>query len=159
MVELLRELFRHRCYSDAAMITAIQRHEVASKDPQLRDLLHHILVAHRFWLHLCQGLPFAVGAESAVPENLDELVQRYRETQAREQKWLLAIEDADLARTLESPYFPNRRLLVREALMQVLLHSQWHLAQCSTRLRALGGEPPSLDYIGWVQEQRGPSWC
>jgi hypothetical protein len=36
-----------------------------------------------------------------------------------EQEWLARIEESDLARILESPYFPGRRICVSEALMQV----------------------------------------
>ena len=158
MVALFQELFHHQAYADALLLMAIQRHEAASKDQELRTLLHHILIAHRFWLHLSQGLPFSVEAENVVPATLDEIITGYKETQAQENTWLERLEESDLIRTVESLYLPNRKVAVREGLMQVCLHSQWHRAQCATRLRMLGGEPPSLDYIFWVKERPGPIW-
>jgi len=73
MVSLFQELFRHQAHADSALLAAIQQHANASNDEELRKLLHHILVAHRFWLHLCQGLPFSVETEDVIPATLDGL--------------------------------------------------------------------------------------
>ena len=140
------------------MLMAIQRHEAASNDDELRKLLHHILVAHRFWIHLCQGLPFSVEAENIVPATLEEIIERFRATQMQELVWLDQLKASDLARVLESPYFPGRQVTVGEALTQVCLHSQGHRAQCATRLRTLGGEPPATDYILWLKDRPLPAW-
>jgi len=158
MVALFQELFRHQAYADALLLMAIQRHDAASKDQELRTLLHHILIAHRFWLHLCQGLPFSAETEKVVPDTIDALVKGYKQTQMQEVEWLERLEEPDLIRTVESPYLPDRRIAIREALMQVCLHSQGHRAQCATRLRMLGGEPPALDYILWLKERPDPIW-
>ena len=66
MIALFRDLFDHQAYADQAMLRAIGRHEAAAGDAQLRTLLHHTLLAHRFWLHLSQGAPFVPDEESAV---------------------------------------------------------------------------------------------
>jgi len=50
----------------------------------------------------------------------------------------------------------NLKVAVREALMQVGLHGQWRRAQCASRLRVPGREPPSLDYILWIKKRRDP---
>ena len=39
-------------------------------------------------------------------------------------------------------------------LLQTVLHSQHHRGQISTRLRALGGAPPTVDYIIWKKKDR-----
>jgi uncharacterized damage-inducible protein DinB len=44
---------------------------------------------------------------------------------------------------------------VRDALMQVAMHSEHHRAQIAMRLRALGGAPPVTDYIIWVRDAKG----
>lgn len=67
MVALVRDLFHHKAHADASMLMAVNRHEVASSDHELRKLFHHILVAHRFWIHLCQALRFSVETEDIVP--------------------------------------------------------------------------------------------
>jgi uncharacterized damage-inducible protein DinB len=137
---------------------AIQRHQAARIDPDLRKLIHHILVSHRFWIHLSQGLPFHVEVENVVPETLDQLAARFQATQAQELAWLDRLQTFDLVRVLESPYLPAGPVTVGEALTQVCLHSQGHRAQCATRLRMLGGEPPPADYILWVKDRPDPAW-
>lgn len=154
MIALFRDLFEHQAYADAAMLNAVRAHDAAASDAPLRSLLHHTLFAHRFWLHLSQGLPFVVDEESKVPESLDTIAGRYRETYARDRQWLASIADADLDRRLESPFFDGRQYTVRDGLMQICLHSQGHRSQCAARLRALGGEPPALDYVLWIKADR-----
>jgi uncharacterized damage-inducible protein DinB len=160
MLALFRDLFEHQAYADAAMLSAIRRHEAAARDESLRSLLHHTLLAHRFWLHLSQGLPFVPDEESKVPDSLDVIAARYRDTYTRDRRWLEEIAESDLDRVLESPYFEGRRYTVRDGLIQICLHSQGHRSQCASKLRALGGEPPTLDYVLWIKDDRpAPAWA
>ena len=105
MLATLRDLFCRRAFTDAALLNAIRRHETAARDQELRTLLHHILVAHRYWIQLGQGLPFFVEEETTV-----------------------------------------------------CMHSHGHRSQCATKLRALGGEPPRLDFILWLKDRPAPVW-
>jgi len=120
--------------------------------------LHHILVAHRYWIHLGQAPPFFVEEETMVPDSLDMIVARYQATQALERVWLDGLRESDLARVLESPFFPGRVIAMGDALMQVCMHSHGHRSQCATKLRAMGGEPPSLDFILWLKDRPVPVW-
>ena len=158
MLAMLRDLFQHQAYADAALLTAIMKHEPAAADQELRVLLHHILIAHRFWIHLSQGLPFSADDEAEVPDSLEPLFALYRDTHVLEQAWLERLDERDLARTVESAYLPGRRVSVSEALMQVCLHSQGHRSQCAARLRLLGGAPPPVDFILWLKDRPAPAW-
>jgi uncharacterized damage-inducible protein DinB len=158
MLAMLLDLFEHQAYADAAMVNAIRQHDIAARDEVLRVLLHHILIAHRFWIHLGQGLPFSIEDERETPDSLDPLVSQYRDTQKQEREWLVQLKESDLSRTLESTFFPGRLIPLSEALMQVCLHSHGHRSQCATRLRQMGGEPPPLDFIVWVQDRPAPVW-
>ena len=123
----------------------------ASKDQELHPLLHHILIAHRLWPHVSQGLPFSVKAENVVPATLDGIIMGYKETQAQQNTWLERLEESGLIRTVESPYLPNRIVTVREARLQVCLLVKGTVPKCATRLRRLGGKRPSSDYITLVE--------
>ena len=158
MLAMILNLFGHQAYADASMMNAIRRHETAARDRELRELLHHILLAHRYWIQLSQGLPFVIDEETRVPDSLEPIAARYRDTHVQEERWLARLEEPDLARTLESPYFPDRRIAVGEALMQVCLHSHGHRSQCATRLRMLGGEPPPVDFILWLKDRPAAEW-
>jgi hypothetical protein len=85
---MLQDLIHHKGYANASLLKAIRRHEPAAQDPELRNLLHHINLANRFWLRLILGLPFAVEEESRTPESFEAVVAQYRETHSQEVEWL-----------------------------------------------------------------------
>ena len=102
--------------------------------------------------------PFDLEAESRVPDALDALVAGYRTTHEREVEWLATVEEGGLARILESSLIPGNRRSVSEALTQMALHAQGHRSQCATRLRQLGGTPPTTDFILWLSHRNTPEW-
>jgi uncharacterized damage-inducible protein DinB len=158
MLPMLQDLVQHKWYANAAMIKAIGQHEAAAQDLELRKTLHHILLANRYWLSLLLTLPFVLEEESRIPESLAIVAAQYQETQAREVTWLAEAQEADLAGLLETPFMPGVTYSVAQALMQVCLHSHGHRAQCTTRLRSLGGTPPATDFILWLKERPAPDW-
>jgi hypothetical protein len=158
MIAIIRELFHHQAHADASFLMAIQRYEMASKDRDVLSLIHDILIAHRFWVYLCQDLPFPVEAADTAPGTLDEIAALFPATQAREPAWMYQLEEVDLERIVESPYIPGREVNIGECLMQACLHSQWHRVPLAVRLRALRGEPPAIDYIFWIEDRPFPSW-
>lgn len=158
MLVMLQDLIYHKWYANASLIKAIRGRATAAQDPELQKIVHHILLANRYWLLLSMGLPFAVEEESRVPESLDDIAAQYRGTHEQETKWMSQVQESDLARILESPFIPGHSCSVAHALMQVCLHSQGHRAQCATRLRLLGAVPPTLDFILWLKERPAPDW-
>jgi len=154
---MLRDLLLHKAYVDASMITAILGHEAAAKDPELRRLLHHILVANRYWLMLSMKRPVDHEREAPVPDSLQPLAVTYRETALLEQQWMADVQQSDLEQRLESPYIAGI-FTVAQVLLQVCMHSHGHRSQCATRLRALGGTPPVLDFILWLKERPAAEW-
>lgn len=158
MLTSILDLLAHQAYTDAALLHAVCRHEAAAHDEELRTLLHHILGAHRYWLHLIQGLPFSVEQEVLVPDSVSALVVTYRATREQERVWLGGLTEADLSDVVESPFLPGQRFALRDILLQLCLHSHGHRSQCAKRLRALGGEPPVLDYILWLKDRPEAVW-
>ena len=54
---------------------------------------------------------------------------------------------------------PPLTISVTEALTQAAMHSQWHRGQNATRLRELGGLPPTTDLIVWYWKGKPqPNW-
>jgi len=158
MITMLQDLIRHQGHVNASMLRAIRRHEATAQDLELRRLMHHILLANRFWLALTLGQPFALEAESQVPGSIDTLAGRFQETHTRELAWILGVQESDLARRIETPFFPGSSFSVEEAWMQVCMHSHGHRSQCATRLRSLGGTPSSLDFILWLKDRPAAEW-
>ncbi len=58
MLEMMRDLIAHKGHANAALLNAVGPNAAAAADPELRELLHHILLANRFWLLTVTGQPF-----------------------------------------------------------------------------------------------------
>jgi hypothetical protein len=158
MLEMLRDLVSHNGHANAAMLAAIRQNEAAVADSELYELLHHILVANRFWLLTVLGLPFIFEAESRPSSSFDVLIQRYGSTHEQQTAWLAAATDADLARILESGLIPCGKCSVAQAFTQVCMHSHGHRAQCAKLLRRHGGAPPMTDFILWLANRPAAEW-
>lgn len=159
MLEMLRDLVAHKGHANAALLTAIRRHPAAASDPEVLELLHHILLANRFWLLTVLGLPFDLEDEARPPSSFDALIQRYATTQAEEDGWFATATEGDLARMLDNALIPNSSCSVAQAFMQVILHSLGHRAQCAKLLRRHGGVAPQMDFILWLTNRPGAEWA
>ena len=155
MLEMLRDLMAHKGHANAALLTAIRQNHAAASDPELWGLLHHILLANRFWLLTVLGEPFIHEHEDRPSPSFDDLVDRYGRTQAQEVAWLATATEGDLVRTLEDARIPNGSCSVAQALMQVCLHSHGHRAQGAKLLRRHGSVPPMTDFILWLADRPG----
>lgn len=158
MLEMLRDLIRHKGHANAALLNAVRQNTEAAADPELWELLHHVLLANRFWLLAVVEQPFQFEMESRKSETFGELVDRYAELQSQEEKWLDSATESDVGRILRSPLIPGGECTVAQALMQVSLHSHGHRAQCAKMLRRHDGTPPATDFILWLPERQAASW-
>jgi uncharacterized damage-inducible protein DinB len=159
MLEMLRDLVAHKGHANAALLNAIRQNGTAASDPELWELLHHILLANRFWLLTVLGLPFVHADEARPAPSFEALIQRYGSTQAQETTWLETATEGDLARILEDALIPNGRISVSQAFMQVCMHSHGHRAQCAKLLRRRGGVPPATDFILWLTSRPRAEWA
>lgn len=158
MLDTLRDLVAHKGYANAALLRAIRQNAGAAADPELSELLHHVLLANRFWLLTVCGLPFVLENEARRAGSFDELVQRYAATQDQESAWLAAATEGDLERILEDPQIPGGRCSVAQAFLQVCLHSHGHRSQAAKLLRLHGVVPPTLDFILWLASRPIADW-
>jgi uncharacterized damage-inducible protein DinB len=158
MLEMLRDLVAHKGHANATMLTAVRQHGPAAGDPAVMALLHHVLLANRFWLLAIQGKPFVPEHEGRPAASFEDLVGRYAAMQAEESAWLEAATQTELARVVEHPHIPGGSCSVGQAFMQVCLHSHGHRAQCAKLLRAHGAVPPMTDFILWLADRPATVW-
>ena len=158
MLDMLRDLVAHKGHADAAMLSAIRMNTASAADVEVRELLHHVLLANRFWLLAVIGAPFVLDEESRTSGSFDALVRRYRDNHGQELAWCAGATATDLERLLDVPPIPAGRCTVSQAWLQVCLHSQGHRAQCAKLLRRHGAVPPPTDFILWVAERPAPTW-
>ena len=155
---MIEDLVRHKWHANAAYLAAVRQTEAARQDEDVRKLLHHILIANRFWLFLTLGREFDREKEAKIPEEFASLISNYRETETLEMEWLGRCKDVELQRPLATPRLPGHAFTVEQAWMQICLHSHGHRAQLAGKLRDLGGTPPATDFVLWVMHRPAPDW-
>ena len=159
MLVMLRDLIAHNGHANAVLLAAVRQEPAATADSDLVALLHHVLLANRFWLTAVLGTPFDLEQESRPSATFDELVRRYVSTHDQQTAWVATATDADVARVLEHAHIPGGRCSVAQAFVQVCMHSHGHRAQGAKVLRRHGGTPPVLDFIAWLVSRPAPEWA
>ena len=154
MLPLLDQLISHKWWANSHLLRSVDQHPGAADDPELRKLLHHILVANRYWLLLTLGQPFIDDQEKRIPESHTILADQFRDTEQLELDWLSRATSSELDRQIQPRALPGTTVSVTEAMTQVALHSHGHRSQCATRLRALGGTPAPMDFVLWIRDQK-----
>jgi uncharacterized damage-inducible protein DinB len=159
MIPMLRELFQHQAWADAAVLDQVREHPDTWNHEKLRWTLHHIVMVQQAFFCLCTGQPFDMQKEAKVPEILAELEAAFRASHQQQLDFLARLDEPQVSRMIEMPWMPEFRLSVAEALLQVVMHSQNHRGQCLTLLRTLTGNAPTLDFILWVKDRPATAWA
>jgi uncharacterized damage-inducible protein DinB len=165
--DLLLDLFDHMESADAAIWTEVLKHETAREDAQLRRYLLHMHTVQRAFLNAWTSQPVAFRQDfddTTIAAELDDVRSYYavarafiaaQDETALGERMILPWE-AWVEQYLKRPPSPTR---LGETILQVISHTTHHRAQVSARLRALGGEPPPVDYIAWLWLGRPqPEW-
>jgi uncharacterized damage-inducible protein DinB len=155
---MLRDLVAHKGHANAGFLDVVRRHERAAVDPDVLDLLHHVLIANRFWICAVRRVPFALDREVSPPCSCETLIAAYKKTHDEEADWLAAASEEDCDAILEHSSIPGGRCSVAHALVQVCLHSHGHRAQLAKLLRRYDIVPPQTDFIVWLTHRAEPDW-
>jgi uncharacterized damage-inducible protein DinB len=169
MLPLIRDLHGHQTWADAEHWRALEAHAASLSDAALRKRLHHLhLVQHAFlFVVSSQVTPDdvrgddpapAIAAGFPEPPDLKAFARSYHDAATG---FIATITDAQLAARVRIPWFPGGAftLSAAEALTQAAMHSHYHRGQNATRLRELGGVPPTTDLIVWYFKGRpAPEW-
>ena len=158
MIELLHDLVLHKGYANATLLAAVVQSTAASADAEIAELLHHVLIANRFWASSIIGNEFVAGEEVSSSRALRSLADGFRAVQALEEGWLGQATAADLARHVAGPLVPGGRCTVAQGITHVCLHSLGHRSQCARLLRRQGVTLPMTDYITWIIERPAAHW-
>jgi uncharacterized damage-inducible protein DinB len=161
-------LYHHLEWADARVWRAALGSPAAVGDAELRDRLRHIHVTQRAFLDVWTTQPVGKYLDAEFP-SLPNLYAWARPYYARLEVYLATLADTDLATPMPIPWarrFSDRGgggapavTTLGETLFQVTSHSTYHRGQVNTRLRALGVDPPLVDYIAWVWQRRPqPVW-
>jgi uncharacterized damage-inducible protein DinB len=162
MNPLLRDLYGHQTWADAEGWRAIEAHPPACDDAAIRARLHHIHLVQRAFRWIAGGrespLALTTPADFASLAALKTYARDYHDEIAH---FVSTLTAERLDTLIDIPWFkePPLRITVAEALTQCAMHSHYHRGQNATRLRELGGEPPTTDLIVWYSKGRpAPAW-
>src|SRR5262249_15513529 len=153
----LKDLYRHMEWADALVWRALLRSESARADEKIREYFYHLHLVQHAWLRAWRGqandsaFPKFDDARSLMRWGRDyyeaifaQFENLTEESISAEMKlpWAEIVE-RELGRAPE-------RISIRETMLQIPLHSLYHRGQVNARLRAVGGEPATVDYIVWL---------
>ena len=165
--DLLLELFDHMEVADAAVWTAAMTNATANVDPEVCKYLVHTASAQRAFLDAWKGRPFAFRYDyEGVRLDTELAATRMYYPEAR--AFIAGLSDAALTETIRLSWEswveehikqPVSGTTLGETILQVISHGTHHRAQANVRLRALGVDPPIIDYIFWLWRGRPqPEW-
>ena len=153
MNEYINELFAHQRWADAEQWRAFEAHPAALADKALLDRLLHIhLVQHAFlWVVSPRASQFEFKKLEDFPI-ASEMKKYAQQGHAEFEDLLKSVSTESLEEIIEVPWFqPPAKISRRHALTQAAMHSHYHRGQNATRLRELGGVPPTTDFIVWLK--------
>ncbi len=160
MNELLQDLIAHQTWADAEHWRALEAHPGALDDEAIRTRLYHYHFTQKAFLIIIRGEELRFPRPDELPD-----VPTFKKLVIAQHADLASLmgsaTDAELARVLDVPWFRNPPLsiTVSQALAQMVTHSQYHRGQNATRLREIGGKPPTTDLITWYWKGRPfPVW-
>jgi uncharacterized damage-inducible protein DinB len=159
MKHVLIDLGRHQSWADAEFWRAFEKCAAATQDEAIHNRLHHLHNVQRIYWWLVTGHERST-FDRTTPQDFASVsaLREYAERSSRAvAEFIETVSDEHLAERIEMPWFhknPPFSVAVGDALLQAIMHSQWHRGQNATRLRELGGDPPGVDLILWYLKDR-----
>ena len=164
---MLADLFNHMEWADARLWDAAIKSPDARRDDGLKWLLLHLHGVQKAFLDAWTSQPFAFRNDYS-DTTLEAELAAVREYYPRGRQFITSLSDAQLSAPLVLPWSAwieqaiGRKpgpVTLGETILQAITHSSHHRAQANARLRALGAEPPIIDYIAWLWLERpAPAW-
>ena len=164
----LLPLLRHMEWADARIWRAILSLRLdRSSEAPLRELLTHVHLVQRAFVQIWKQTELSALTDAEGLANLGDVMSWARPNYADARATINGLSPSDLSREIGPPWAihfvpkgetPGAATLA-ETVLQVAMHSTHHRGQLATRVRALGGDPPNTDFIGWIWHRRPePDW-
>lgn len=155
MLDQIREQFAHQAWAEADLYRVMAGFPPIQADRETLTKLHHLHTVLHLYLQLWRGddpkhVP-ATDFPSLV--SLQNYGQMTHELLAA---YLAGVKPADLEGTVHVSWFPGEPFhpTIGQTMLHLQTHSAHHRGQISARIRHLGGESPTLDFIHWLWKGR-----
>jgi uncharacterized damage-inducible protein DinB len=152
--ELFVELYRHMEWADATVWNAVPAD--GPPDPRLRQLMLHVHVVQRAFLHVWTDRPiqdaFHAPEEFLTLADLRLWARPYYQDAAA---FVATLTPEMLQRPVVMPWAAQLKsdpglTTLGDTCFQATSHTTYHRGQVNLRLRELGVVPPLVDYIAWL---------
>ena len=145
----IQRLWEHTFWADTTLLDALR--SSGNAVPAAHREYAHIIGAEEVWLARVEQRP----ARAAVwPDTtLAEMTSLLKETQAGYRTLLGRLNDAELSRGVTYTNSAGQTFTntVRDILLHVAMHGQYHRGKVNLLLRQAGQTPAATDYIAFVR--------
>jgi len=146
-MKTIKSMMDHLYWADGRILDALEESGTNNKD--LLKLVRHIAVAEQVWLSRLLGKGSARYTLWEVEENLSAIRTMFQENAVQYRVYIDELKESELDGVID---YANQsgvsyRASVRDILLQVLLHGQYHRGQINRALRIESAEPVPVDYI------------
>jgi uncharacterized damage-inducible protein DinB len=156
------DLFEHMQWADATVWQIVLNTAGAENDEKIKSKFFHIHMVQQAYLCLWEKLPLKL-QDITDFKDLQSVSKWGSEFYKKVYSFLDSLEEKKIESILEIPWIKFfeakigkvlNSINIEESFLQVALHSSYHRGQVNARLRELGGEPPLVDYIFWILQNR-----
>ena len=150
-MKTIKCMMDHLYWADGRILDALEESETKNMD--LLKLVRHVAVAERVWLSRLQGkgnTQFSLWEEA---EDLMAIRTMFEENAEQYRVYIEGLEESELDEMIDYENLSGVpfRTSVRDILLQVLLHGQYHRGQINRTLRTESAEPVQVDYITFAR--------
>lgn len=147
----IKSMLAHLIWANGRILDALEESKTSNKD--LLKLVRHVAVAEQVWMSRLQGKSSAQYSLWEEAEDLEAIRKMFEHNAEQYNLYLEGLEESDLDRVIE---YANQsgipfRTSVRDILLQVLLHGQYHRGQINQKLRIESAQPVQVDYISFAR--------
>lgn len=161
-------LVDHMEWADARMWTAVEALATErAESSDLRERLFHLHLVQQLYLSMWRDAPVKVLPELGDYPDLSAVREWARPFYGGARAIVAAADERRLAAPIVVPFServaqpgrPITHATFAETVLQVALHTTHHRGQLATRVRELGGDPPTVDLVVWIWTGRpGAEW-
>lgn len=149
-METIQKMYEHLIWANKRILANL--HTMKEDQQDVIRLFSHILFSEIVWMARLQGIDSSklpIWAEV----DLDFCEQLVKQNEENIISYLLisSNENLDKMITYKNSKGTEFQNTIREILMHVCLHGQYHRGQINSRLRLMGVEPIVLDYIHYAR--------
>jgi len=145
-------------WADTEVWEKVFTFSAAQNDERIKKLLYHLHQVQYAFFSLWNNTPIELPKSETFPD-LKSIAKWGFDYHQKLNDFLSSQNELDKDKSIQIPWsvFMERRIgkkvvpaTLEETMLQTAMHSTYHRAQVNTRLREIGGEPPSVDFIIWV---------